>query len=179
MAQRLDGPYLPGERAMLKVKRLRTADCGGYRLGSGTREAGSLLLGLAGGPGFTGQAPDGPSRCSRDRSAQWCPLRPTIVVEVCYDQVTGGRFRHGARLLRWRPDKAPRQCTDEQLGREARPSRLALIDWLSEPLPLGRITRWTAALARTSRGAGRLTGEGAAALQGKVLYRREPDPGEN
>lgn len=157
VAKRVDGPYVPGERAMLKVKRLRTADCvvGGYRLGSDSKEVGSLLLGLfndqglldhvgftasiparerktltrrlrqlQGGPGFTGKAPGGPSRWSTERSGEWCAIRPELVVEVCYDQVTGGRFRHGTRLLRWRPDKAPRQCTDEQLGREERPSRL-------------------------------------------------------
>jgi ATP-dependent DNA ligase len=37
------------------------------------------------------------------------------VVEVAYDQVTGNRFRHGTRLVRWRPDKAPSQCTFEQI----------------------------------------------------------------
>ncbi len=66
-------------------------------------------------PGFTGRAPGGPSRWSTDRSAEWEPLRPTLVVEVAYDHVSGGRFRHGTRLLRWRPDKTPRQCTDDQL----------------------------------------------------------------
>lgn len=157
VAKRLDGPYVPGERAMLKVKRLRTADCvvGGYRLGTDGNEVGSLLLGLfneeglldhvgftasiparerkaltrrlrklQGGSGFTGRSPGGPSRWSTERSGEWCAIEPELVVEVCYDQVTGGRFRHGTRLLRWRPDKAPRQCTDEQLAREARPGRL-------------------------------------------------------
>lgn len=157
VAKRIDGPYVPGRREMLKVKRLRTADCvvGGYRLASGGREVGSLLLGLyndeglldhvgftaslamrdrkaltrqlerlAGGAGFTGNAPGGPSRWSREGSGPWCAVEPRLVAEVCYDQVTGGRFRHGTRLLRWRPDKSPRQCTYDQLGREARPSRL-------------------------------------------------------
>ncbi|WP_404335748.1 ATP-dependent DNA ligase [Sphingomonas sp. MMS12-HWE2-04] len=73
-------------------------------------------------PGFTGDAPGGPSRWSTERSAQWQPLRPELVVEVRYDHVTGRRFRHGTGLLRWRPDKAPRQCTMEQLGEEARPA---------------------------------------------------------
>ena len=54
------------------------------------------------------------------------PLAPELVVEVLYDQVTGNRFRHGARLLRWRPDKAPRQCTFEQLAPAAAPADLAL-----------------------------------------------------
>ena len=79
---------------------------------------------LRGGPGFTGDAPGGPSRWATERSAQWEPLKPKLVVEVQYDHVTGDRFRHGTRLLRWRPDKAPRQCTFEQLQREAAPSRL-------------------------------------------------------
>jgi ATP-dependent DNA ligase len=79
---------------------------------------------LRGGPGFTGNAPGGPSRWSTERSAQWEPLKPKLVAEVQYDQVTGDRFRHGTRFLRWRPDKGPRQCTFDQLQLEARPSRL-------------------------------------------------------
>ena len=67
-------------------------------------------------PGFTGRAPGGPSRWSTERSAEWQPLRPELVVEVRYDHVTDGRFRHGTTLLRWRPDKAPRQCTLDQLA---------------------------------------------------------------
>jgi len=66
-------------------------------------------------PGFTGGKPGGPSRWSTERSAEWQPLRPKLVVEVCYDHFSGGRFRHGTRLMRWRPDKAPRQCTMEQV----------------------------------------------------------------
>ncbi len=66
-------------------------------------------------PGFTGSAPGGPSRWSSKRSAEWQPLKPKLVVEVCYDHFTGGRFRHGTRLMRWRPDKAPRQCTMDQV----------------------------------------------------------------
>lgn len=67
-------------------------------------------------PGFTGRAPGGPSRWSTERSAQWEPVRPTLVVEVGYDHVSNRRFRHGTRFLRWRPDKAPRQCTMEQIA---------------------------------------------------------------
>ncbi len=67
-------------------------------------------------PGFTGDAPGGPSRWSTERSAQWEPLAPELVVEVSFDHVTGGRFRHGTRLLRWRPDKAPHQCTFDQIA---------------------------------------------------------------
>ena len=68
-------------------------------------------------PGFTGRAPGGPSRWSTERSEQWEPLDPVLVVEVQYDHFSGGRFRHGTRLMRWRPDKAPEQCTLDQLGR--------------------------------------------------------------
>ena len=68
-------------------------------------------------PGFTGNAPGAPSRWSTERSAEWEPLRPEIVVEVSFDHVTDNRFRHGTRLLRYRPDKAPRQCKMEQLSR--------------------------------------------------------------
>ena len=66
-------------------------------------------------PGFTGRAPGGPSRWSTERSAQWEPLASKLVVEVGYDHVSGGRFRHGTRFVRWRPDKAPEQCRMEQL----------------------------------------------------------------
>jgi ATP-dependent DNA ligase len=73
------------------------------------------LLPLVKPPGFSGRAPGGPSRWSTERSAEWVPLAPKLVVEVRYDHFTGGRFRHGTKLLRWRPDKAPRQCTMEQV----------------------------------------------------------------
>jgi ATP-dependent DNA ligase len=66
-------------------------------------------------PGFTGRAPGGPSRWSSDRSTEWEPLRPQLVVEVRYDHFTSGRFRHGTKLLRWRPDKAPRRCRMDQV----------------------------------------------------------------
>ena len=68
-------------------------------------------------PGFTGNAPGGPSRWSTERSTQWKPLLPKLVVEVSFDHVTDDRFRHGTKLLRFRPDKSPRQCTMEQLRR--------------------------------------------------------------
>ena len=148
VAKNLDLAYRPGERAMFKVKNLRTADCvvGGFRYESKSKLIGSLLLGLyddAGflhhvgftsaladsdkpaltkriekliaPPGFTGDVPGGPSRWSTERSAEWQPLRPSLVVEVRYDHVTGNRFRHGTGLIRWRPDKVPAQCTFEQL----------------------------------------------------------------
>jgi ATP-dependent DNA ligase len=78
-------------------------------------------------PGFTGQAPGGPSRWSTERSAEWQPLAPRLVIEVQYDHFTGGRFRHGTKFVRWRPDKPPRQCTMDQLeGDQSSP--LILLD---------------------------------------------------
>jgi ATP-dependent DNA ligase len=159
IAKPLDEPYRPGERAMIKVKALRTADCvvGGFRYASAGKVAGSLLLGLYDGdllhhvgftssmaaaerkaltrklealvepPGFTGRAPGGPSRWSTERSAQWEPLKPELVVEVEFDHFTGERFRHGTKFLRWRPDKAPRQCTIEQVRTEAAAPIAALL----------------------------------------------------
>jgi ATP-dependent DNA ligase len=157
VAKRLDQPYRFGERAMVKVKQLRTADCvvGGFRYADKKHEVGSLLLGLYDdegtlhhvgftsglpakerpalterleklieAPGFTGNAPGGPSRWASARSMAWEPLRPELVVEVRYDQVTGRRFRHGTALLRWRPDKAPKQCTFDQIAPELRPSEI-------------------------------------------------------
>jgi ATP-dependent DNA ligase len=67
-------------------------------------------------PGFTGKAPGGPSRWSTDRSADWQPLKPELVVEVAFDQVTDDRFRHGTKLVRYRPDKSPKQCKMEQIA---------------------------------------------------------------
>jgi ATP-dependent DNA ligase len=69
-------------------------------------------------PGFTGKAPGGPSRWSTKRSTEWEPLDPRLVVEVGFDHFTGGRFRHGTKFIRWRPEKAPQQCTLEQVKRE-------------------------------------------------------------
>ena len=72
-------------------------------------------------PGFTGNAPGGPSRWSTERSGEWEPVAPKVVVEVTYDHFTGGRFRHGTKIVRWRKDKAPRQCTlDQVTGREGK-----------------------------------------------------------
>lgn len=161
VAKRIDEAYRPGERAMLKVKQHRTADCvvGGFRRVKDGEGVASLLLGLyddAGHlnhvgftsgiaaservelgqrleplievPGFTGKAPGGPSRWNNGEESEWEPLRSELVVEVLYDQVTGARFRHGTRLLRWRPDKAPKQCTMEQLVYELRPAELATLN---------------------------------------------------
>ncbi|TPM94980.1 ATP-dependent DNA ligase [Mesorhizobium sp. B2-1-3A] len=148
VAKLVDDEYRPGERAMLKVKRLRTADCvvGGFRYLANAREVGSLLLGLYNDqgkldhvgftstiaqqdrseltrqlealrapPGFTGKAPGGLSRWSTERSGEWEPLKPELVVEIRFDHVTGDRFRHGTKFMRWRPDKAPKQCTFAQI----------------------------------------------------------------
>jgi ATP-dependent DNA ligase len=67
-------------------------------------------------PGFTGNAPGGPSRWSTERTGEWEPVDPKVVVEVAYDHFTGGRFRHGTKILRWRSDKAPRRCTMDQVA---------------------------------------------------------------
>jgi ATP-dependent DNA ligase len=77
-------------------------------------------------PGFTGRSPGGPSRWSTKRSAEWKPVASKLVVEVQFDHFTGGRFRHGTKLLRWRPDKPPRDCTLKQVQRENR-SALTLL----------------------------------------------------
>jgi ATP-dependent DNA ligase len=159
MAKRLDETYRSGERAMLKVKQHRTADCvvGGFRRERDGPLVASLLLGLfddAGllnhvgftsaiaaadkpaltkrlealiaPPGFTGKAPGGPSRWNSGRESEWLPLKSKLVVEVVYDQVTAARFRHGTKLLRWRSEKAPHQCTMDQLQHELRPAELDL-----------------------------------------------------
>jgi ATP-dependent DNA ligase len=157
IAKRADQDYRSGERAMIKVKQQRTADCvvGGFRYAEKRKEVGSLLLGLYDDqgllnhvgftsaipakerpeltrkleklvelPGFTGSAPGGPSRWNTERSMAWEPLKPVLVVEVRYDQVTGRRFRHGTGFVRWRPDKDPKQCTFQQLAPELKPSEL-------------------------------------------------------
>jgi ATP-dependent DNA ligase len=92
----------------------------GFTFGLADDEKSDLTMrleALIASPGFTGNSPGGPSRWSTARSAEWQPLRPELVVEVRYDHVTSGRFRHGTKLVRWRPDKAPAQCTFDQLPR--------------------------------------------------------------
>lgn len=69
----------------------------------------------AGGAGFSGRTPEAHSRWIGDRSAHWVPARPELVCEVRYDHFSDGRFRHGTKLLRWRPDKEPRECTFDQV----------------------------------------------------------------
>jgi ATP-dependent DNA ligase len=78
------------------------------------------LEGLIKLPGFTGKAPGGPSRWSTKRSTEWQPLATKLVVEVQFDHFTGGRFRHGTKFLRWRPEKSPKSCTMRQVRREDR-----------------------------------------------------------
>jgi ATP-dependent DNA ligase len=68
---------------------------------------------------FSGNTPGGPSRWSTKRSSEWQPVKPKLVVEISYDHFTGGRFRHGTTILRWRPDKRPKQCTMDQLKQKA------------------------------------------------------------
>lgn len=86
-----------------------------------------------GGKGFTGRAPGGPSRWSTERSAEWVPLEPALVVEVEFDHFSQGRFRHGTKFMRWRPDKQPSQCTFDQLRpvRRGRRGRTGVISGLS------------------------------------------------
>jgi ATP-dependent DNA ligase len=78
------------------------------------------LEGMVKPPGFTGKSPGGLSRWSTKRSAEWQPVAPKLVVEVQFDHFTGGRFRHGTKFLRWRPEKAPQDCTLKQVERENR-----------------------------------------------------------
>jgi ATP-dependent DNA ligase len=93
------------------------------------RELTPRLEALRGGKnaGFTGHAPGGPSRWAQGRDTSWEAIRPTLVVEVQYDHFSGQRFRHGTRLLRWRPDKAPGQCLLDQVRQESATSTLALL----------------------------------------------------
>jgi len=157
MAKRIGEPYHSGDRdGMVKVKHLKTADCvvGGFRYGEGTREIGSLLLGLyddegrlvhightssirkddrgaltktlealAGDNPFEVRVPGGPSRWATEKSGQWEPVRPELVCEVEYDYFSQGRFRHGSKFLRWRPEKKPRQCTMDQVVAKAEAGR--------------------------------------------------------
>jgi ATP-dependent DNA ligase len=145
VAKRLDAPYRPGERhGMVKVKRVRTIDCVamGWRPGTEPGTVGSLILGLydhgtlrpvghcAGftaarkrtlreelAPYETGARGSGePSRWSTGRELEWVELRPELVAEVSYDHASGGRIRHGARLVRLRHDREARSCTIDQLS---------------------------------------------------------------
>jgi len=144
IAKELDAPYRPGERkGMVKVKRVRTADCVvvGWRPGKEEGTVGSLILGLYDGgklrvvghtsgfrakekrelvaklsPYATGERGSGdPSRWAAGRDLEWIELRPELVVEVTFDHVSDGRIRHGTKVLRWREDKKPTDCGFDQL----------------------------------------------------------------
>jgi len=145
IAKRLDAPYRPGERkGMVKVKRLRTADCVvvGWRPGKEEGTVGSLILGLYDdgelrvvghtsglrakekrdlrgklAPYETGERGSAdPSRWAHDRELEWVSLRPELVIEVAFDHVSANRIRHGAKILRWREDKDPADCRFDQLS---------------------------------------------------------------
>ena len=148
----------------IKRKRTADCVVGGFRYASKGKIVGSLLLGLSDGetlhhvgftsslgererrsltpeleklvrpPGFTGRSPGGPSRWSTERSGEWQPLAPKLVVEVQYDHFTGGRFRHGTRFVRWRPDKAPGQCRLDQVEQ----GRGAMLELLTGESKTGR-----------------------------------------
>jgi ATP-dependent DNA ligase len=145
IAKERDAPYRPGERkGMAKVKRVRTIDAvvAGWRPGKAEGTLGALMLGLYDGvgelrvighsSGFTAKrkrelpgelaayetgerGTAEPSRWKSDKELEWIALRPELVVEVTFDQVSDGRIRHGAKVARWREDKPPRECTTDQL----------------------------------------------------------------
>jgi ATP-dependent DNA ligase len=161
VAKCMDCEYTSGERTgMVKIKRIRTADCvvGGFRWAQKGGEVGSLLLGLyneagqldhvgfsssfsredrkklkgivtpliakSGEAGFTGKAPGGPSRWTTpDRNTEWFPLQHKLVGEFQFDHYSGGRFRHGTKFLRWRPEKKPEQCGKDQVEVRRRAKR--------------------------------------------------------
>ncbi len=146
IAKEAGAPYCPGERrGMVKVKRVRTIDAVvmGWRPGKGERTVGAIILGLyddegelrevGHSSGFTarrkrelvdelapyetGERGSGePSRWTHGRELEWVALRPELVVEVTFDHVSDGRIRHGTKVVRWRDDKAPRDCRLEQLA---------------------------------------------------------------
>ena len=145
IAKQADADYRPGERTgMLKIKRMRTADVvvAAFRMGKAEGTVGSLILGLQGDDGelqvvghtsgFTAKqkrelldflepyrtherGAGEPSRWKSDEELVWEGLRPELVCEVQFDHITGNRIRHGARFVRWRPDKDPGECRLEQL----------------------------------------------------------------
>jgi ATP-dependent DNA ligase len=145
IAKLRSAPYAAGKRTgMFKVKRVRTIDAVvvGWRPGKEPDTVGALILGLYDGPelrvvghcsglsasekrrlvGFLAPYQTGergtadPSRWSSGRELEWVALRPELVVEIDFDHVSAGRIRHGAKLRRWRQDKAPSECTYDQLG---------------------------------------------------------------
>jgi ATP-dependent DNA ligase len=146
IAKRTDAPYRPGERVgMVKVKRVRTIDAvvRGWRPGKAEGTLGALILGLYDGDGNlreighssgftakekrelpaklapyeTGERGSGePSRWTQGRDLEWIGVRPELVVEIAFDHMSNGRIRHNAKVLRWREDKPPRDCTLDQLS---------------------------------------------------------------
>ena len=145
VAKDVNAPYRPGQRTgMIKVKRVRTIDAvvAGYRPGKEAGTVGSLILGLYDQGGQlhvvghssglraaekralvdklaayeTGHRGHGDaSRWKSEKELEWIELRPELVVEVRFDHSSGGRIRHGTRILRWREDKAPWECRIEQM----------------------------------------------------------------
>ena len=145
IAKQAEAPYLPGERkGMVKIKRVRTADVvvAAFRFGKEENTVGSLILGLYDDDGQlhvvghtsgfkakekrelldklepyrTHERGSGePSRWKSDEELVWEGLRPELVCEIAFDHITGQRIRHGAKLLRWREDKPPRECDLAQL----------------------------------------------------------------
>lgn len=145
IAKELGAIYEPGKRrGMVKVKRVRTIDCVivGWRPGKEAGTVGSLILGLYDKKGElhpightsglkakekrelvktlkpfeTGERGSGdPSRWDADRELEWFSLRPELVVEITYDHTSGGRIRHGSKIVRWREDKDPKSCSLDQL----------------------------------------------------------------
>ena len=144
IAKEVAAPYRPGERTgMIKIKRVRTVDAVvvGWRPGKAERTVGALILALYDGdrlrvvghtsgftakekrelvdrlaPFETGERGSGEaSRWTQGRELEWVELRPELVVEITFDHVSDGRIRHGAKVQRWREDKAPKACTVDQL----------------------------------------------------------------
>jgi ATP-dependent DNA ligase len=145
IAKEIAAPYKPGERTgMIKIKRVRTIDAVvmGWRPGKAERTVGAIILGLYNEDGTlrvvghssgfsakekrelvdtfapyeTGERGSGEaSRWTQGRELEWVELRPELVVEITFDHVSDGRIRHGAKVQRWREDKAPEACTVDQL----------------------------------------------------------------
>jgi ATP-dependent DNA ligase len=145
VAKDVNAPYRPGQRTgMVKIKRVRMIDAviAGYRPGKEAGTVGSLILGLydsAGelhvvghssglraaekralvqrlAPYETGERGHGdPSRWKSEKDLEWIALRPELVVEVTFDHASGGRIRHGTKIVRWREDKPAADCRLEQM----------------------------------------------------------------
>ena len=145
IAKEAGASYLPGERkGMVKIKRIRTADCvvAAFRFGKEEGTVGSLILGMYDDAdelhivghtsGFTAKqkrelldllephrtherGSGEPSRWKSDEELVWEGLRPELVCEVAFDHITGQRIRHGAKFLRWREDKEAEECHVAQL----------------------------------------------------------------